>query len=139
MQYRETPFGFFLVLDRGDEILESIARFATRASVRAAALSGIGTVDRLTLGFYDLAQRTYSFQSWEEEMALSSLTGNIAVVDGGPYPHLHGVFGRRDFGTLSGHLFGATVSLAVEITVVTAPEALHRHAVEFCDLKLIDL
>ncbi len=139
MQYREMQNGYFLVLDRGAEVLESITRFATETGVRAASLQGIGAVDRLTLGFYDLGRTTYERQRWEEDLEVASLTGNIAVVDGGPFPHVHGVFGRRDFSTIGGHVFEAVVSVTMELVVVTSPDPILRQAVDFCDLKLMEL
>jgi predicted DNA-binding protein with PD1-like motif len=95
MQYRQAPFGYFLVLDRGDEVLEGITRFATETGVRAANFAGSGAIDRLTLGFYDLLAQVYRRRSWDEDFEIASLIGNIAVVDGGPDPHVHGVFCRR--------------------------------------------
>lgn len=139
MQYREAPQGYFLVLDRGDEVLESITRFATETGTRAASFQGIGAVDRLTLGFYDLASQAYERRSWQEDLEVASLIGNLAVVDGGPFPHVHGVFGRRDFSALAGHVFEATVSVTLELSLISAPEAIHRTPVDFCDLKLIEL
>lgn len=138
MHYRDTPFGYFVVLDRGEELLEALTRFATETSTRAASLQGIGAVDRLTLGFYDLAAQSYERRSFEETMEVANLSGNIAVVDGGPYPHVHGVFGRRDFSTVSGHVFEAVVAVTLELTVLTAPDAMVRRAVDFCDLKLVE-
>jgi uncharacterized protein len=139
MQYRDAPFGYFLILERGDEVLESITRFALETGVRGAGLGGIGAVDRLTLGFYRLEARAYERQTWEEELEVASLSGNIAEVDGGPFPHVHGVFGRRDFSTVGGHVFEAVVSLTVELWIATAPDPLRRQPVAFCDLKMIDL
>lgn len=139
MQFREMPSGYFIVLDRGDEVLEALTRFATETGVRAAAFQGIGAVDRLTLGFYDLAAKAYERRSWEEDLEVASLSGNLAVVDGGPFPHIHGVFGKRDFSVLAGHVFEAVVSVTMEVTAFTGPEALHRLPVDFCDLKLIHL
>lgn len=139
MQYREVPGGYFLVLDRGDEVLESITRFATETGVRAASFQGIGAVGQLTLGFYDLEAQGYERRSWTEDLEVASLLGNLAVVDGGPFPHVHGVFGKRDFSAVAGHVFEAIVSVTLELSVSIAPEAIHRSPVDFCDLKLIDL
>lgn len=139
MFYREAPFGYFMVLDRGDEVLESITRFATETGIRAAGFSGLGTVAGLMMGYYDLATRSYSRQTWHEELQIASLTANLAEVDGGPFPHVHGVFARPDFSTIGGHVFEATVSVAVEMTVWTAPDPIRRVAVDFCDLKLLQL
>lgn len=139
MQYREMPAGFLVVVDRGEEVLEAVTRFATETGLRAAGIQGIGAVDQLTLGFYDLAKQEYERRTWKEDLEVASLIGNLAEVDGGPFPHLHGIFGRRDFSTLGGHVFEAVVSVALELTVVTAPEAMRRQPVDFCDLKLIQL
>lgn len=139
MQFREMPSGFFIVLDRGEEVLEALTRFATETGVRAAAFQGIGAVDHLTLGFFDLQSGAYERRGWTEPMGVASLSGNLAVVDGGPYPHVHGVFGRRDFSVVAGHVFEAVVSVTLELTALTAPEAVRRQAVDFCDLKLIHL
>jgi uncharacterized protein len=139
MQYREMPAGFFLVVERGEEVLEAITRFATETGLRAAGFHGIGAVDRLTLGFYDPAARSYERASWEEDLEVASLVGNLAVVDGGPFPHVHGVFGRRDFSSLAGHVFEAFVSITLEIAVVTAPDPIQRQAVDWCELKLMEL
>lgn len=139
MQYRETPAGYFLVLDRGDELLESLTRFATETGTRAASFHGLGAVGVLTLGFYDLEAQKYERRSWEEDLEVASLVGNIAVVDGGPFPHVHGVFGLRDFSAIAGHVFEAVVSVTLELDVMTMPEAMQRSPVDFCDLKLIAL
>jgi uncharacterized protein len=139
MQYREAPFGYFLVLERGEEVMEGITRFATLTGTRAASFSGIGAIDRLTLGFYDLESRGYERRTWEESLEVASLMGNLAEVDGGPFPHVHGVFCRRDFSAFGGHVFEATVSINIELSVQTAPEAIRRQPVDFCDLKLIEL
>lgn len=138
MQYRETPVGYFLVLDRGDEALESLTRFATETGIRGASFQGIGAVGSLTLGYYELETQEYERRSWHEDLEVASLIGNIAVVDGGPFPHVHGVFGRRDFSAIAGHVFEAVVSVTLEISVVTAPEAIYRSPVDFCNLKLIE-
>jgi len=139
MQYRETPFGYFMVLDRGDEVLESITRFATETGVRAAGFAGLGAVETVTLGYYDLAKRRYVRESWEEDLEIASLTANLAEVDGGPFPHVHGVFSRRNFATIGGHVFEAIASVSVELTVWTTPEPMRRVSVDFCDLKLLQL
>jgi uncharacterized protein len=139
MQYRETPGGYLLVLERGEELMEGLIRFATETGVRGASFQGIGAVGKLTLGFYDLEACSYERRTWEEDLEVASLTGNLCVVDGGPFPHVHGVFGRSDFSTVAGHIFEAEVSVTLELAVVAFPEPIHRSAVDFCDLKLIQL
>ena len=64
---------------------------------------------------------------------------DVALVDGEPYPHVHGVFSRRDFTVLGGHVLEAIVSIAVELAVLVDPAVIRRQPADFCDLKLIEL
>jgi predicted DNA-binding protein with PD1-like motif len=125
--------------DRGDLEQGRCNAIATETGVRAASFTGIGAIDRLTLGFYDLVGQKYERRSFDEDMEVASMSGNLAVVDGGPFPHVHGVFCRRDFSAVGGHVFEAVVSIAVEVGVLTDPEMIRRSPADFCDLKLIDL
>ena len=139
MQQLETPFGYILVLDRGEELLRSLIEFARHNDIDAATLHGLGAVDRVELGFYRLAAQDYERRTFAEPLEVCSLTGNISLLDGEPLPHVHGVFGRADFTTVGGHVFEAVCSITLEISVHVLPEPIHRGAVDFCNLKLLKL
>lgn len=137
MHHRETPFGHILVLERGEELIRSLIEFARHHEVEGAALYGIGAVDRVELGYYRLAAQDYDRRTFREELEVCPLVGNLALVDGEPWPHVHGTFGRADFTTVGGHVFGAVCSITIEIAVYALPAPLERGPVDFCNLQLL--
>jgi uncharacterized protein len=142
VQYTATPFGYIMVLDPGEELITSLIRIARHEDIDGAALAGIGTVRDVELGFYHLRSPDdggYERHVFDEPLAACSLTGTISLVDGEPFPHVHGVFGRPDCTTLGGHVFGAVCHVTVEVTLYLAAAALERAAVAHCDLKLMQL
>ncbi|MBI4410173.1 MAG: DNA-binding protein [Gemmatimonadetes bacterium] len=139
MQYRKTPFGYLLVLDRGDELIRGLIAFARREDVDAAALYGIGAVSSVELAFFRLHLNRYERRTFSEELEACSIVGNLALLDDEPLPHVHGVFGRPDFSTIGGHIFEAVVGITLEISVHTVPTAVVRRPVDYCDLKLMRL
>lgn len=139
MQYQDTPFGFVVVLEPGDELIRSLIRFARQQDVDAGSLFGIGAVRGLELGFYDPLRCEYDRQRFDEPVEACSITGNLGLVDGEPFPHVHGIFGRSDFSTLGGHVFQAVCSVTMELTVHTAPVPWERREVDFCNSRMMQL
>jgi uncharacterized protein len=139
LQYRETPFGFVVVLEPGDELIHSLIRFARQEDLEAGSVIGIGAVRAVELGFYDTVRCEYDRRRFDEALEACSLIGNIGLVDGEPFPHVHGTFGRADFSTLGGHVFEAVCAVTVELSVHIAPVPWERREVEFCNLKLLQL
>ncbi|HEX7051596.1 MAG TPA: PPC domain-containing DNA-binding protein [Longimicrobiales bacterium] len=139
MQQRQTPFGHVLVLEPGEDLVRCLIAFARREEVEAAVLYGIGAVGRVELGWYDTAAQEYGRREIEEPLEVCAMMGNLALLDGEPFPHVHGVFGRKDFTTVGGHIFEAVCSVTLEVAVHTAPVALVRGPVDFCNLNLLKL
>lgn len=139
MRYRETKFGYLVMLERGDELIRSLIEFGRHEEVTAASLNGLGAIRRLVLGFYDLESQDYVRREWDGDLEVAALVGTLSLLDGEVFPHVHGVFSDRWFNSFGGHVFEATVSVTLEVPVYTTPGVFERSPVEFCNLKLIDL
>lgn len=139
MHTQETSFGYVLALEPGDELIRSLIEFARHRDVDAAIISGLGAVRAVELGFYHLAQQDYERRRFDEPLEACSLTGNIALLDGEPFPHVHGVFSRPDCTTVGGHVFEAVCAVTLEIAVYTMAGTLVRGPVDYCNLKLLKL
>jgi predicted DNA-binding protein with PD1-like motif len=50
-------------------------------------------------------------------MEIANLTGNISLMNGDVYLHLHATFGREDYTAIAGHLLKATLNGAGEFIV----------------------
>jgi predicted DNA-binding protein with PD1-like motif len=136
---QRTSFGYVLALEPGDELIRSLIAFGRSEDVDGAALTGIGSVRGVELGFYHLDRQEYGRIRFDEPLEVCALAGNLALLDGEPFPHVHGVFGRPDGSTLGGHVFEAVCSVTLEVVVHTAAAPLVRGPVDYCNLMLLQL
>jgi uncharacterized protein len=116
MKVKRTETGFLIVLDVGDEIVESLKRIALSERIGLASIQGIGAVREAVVGCLDPDQKQYiKRQLGSESRELLSLLGNMALLEGEPFVHAHVVLSDREMRTFGGHLFEATTSATVEI------------------------
>jgi predicted DNA-binding protein with PD1-like motif len=126
VQHQRTRYGWALRLDTGEEIIDSLTRFASAYGVRAGAISGLGAVGVTELGFFVRATRTYVRRTFPGEHEIGSLIGNFSELEGRPFPHCHVMIAGEDFVAYTGHLFSGVVSVTCEIQVVSDPGVLRR-------------
>ncbi len=103
MDYRETPRGYFVRIDRGEEIVATLTRFLAERGIRCGAITGIGAVDSPELGLFTMTTKEYRRRRFAGEYEIVALTGNVSSLEGKPFAHMHGLFsdarlpgGRRD-------------------------------------------
>lgn len=120
MLSQRTDYGWVLRLDPGEEVFESLQRFAREHDVRAGAFSGIGAVGEAELGFYVRERRSYVRRVFEGEHEILALLGNFSVLEGKPFPHAHLTLAGPDFVAHGGHLFRGVVTVTCEVHVVTS-------------------
>ncbi|WP_456468492.1 PPC domain-containing DNA-binding protein [Archaeoglobus sp.] len=98
----------FLRLDYGKDLLEQLSEFLEMEGIEAAHISGIGAVRNAEIGYYDQKMREYVKRRVEGGLEILSLSGNVSLKDGKPFPHIHAVL-DRDSEIYAGHLFAAEV------------------------------
>lgn len=131
---------FVLVLAAGEEAFAAISDFATRESLSAASLTAIGAFERATLGWFDLANKTYKPIHIESQCEGLSLLGDIALGDDGkPSLHMHAVMGLSDGTTRGGHFLKGIVRPTLEVTINETPARLRRRQRPELGLALIEL
>ncbi len=117
MDYRRFGDSLVVRLDRGEEIIESLAKIGKLEKIKLATIQGIGACDRVKYSLYNVSERSYSPNELHEELELTSLNGNISQMDGEYYGHLHATFGRADGAIVGGHLNEAYISGTGEIFI----------------------
>jgi len=129
---------FILVLRKEEEIFSSISKCAETIGLNGAILSGLGAIKNIDIGYYDLEQKKYFNKDFGDDIVeLISLTGNIALKDGKPVPHIHIVCSKHDYSAFGGHLFSAKVGVTVEIHVTPLQASPVRQMSEEIGLALI--
>lgn len=131
---------FAVVFDQGEEVIAGLLRLATENRLGGAYLTAIGAFERVTLGFFDVAQKEYRPIPVHEQVELISLVGNIAQGDGGkPKVHAHVVIGKSDGTAHGGHLLEAYVRPTLEVIVVESAKHLCRKMRPELGVALLDL
>lgn len=139
MRSKKAGGTFVIRLDRGEEIIGSLTDFCTENGIKNAHFSAIGAVDRLSCGYYSLAQRQYNFRSYEEMLEVIALTGNVFLKEDRPFIHTHGVFSNQENQAFGGHVESARVGLVLEVILTQLPSALEREYDKATGLALIDI
>ncbi len=106
---------FVLAFDKGDEVQEQLARFASEQKVVAGELRGIGGFSEVTLAYFEKKTMQYEPIPVREQVEVVSIAGNITLADGKPKVHAHVVIGKKDGSTMAGHLLSARVWPTLEL------------------------
>jgi predicted DNA-binding protein with PD1-like motif len=130
---------FAVVMDKDDEVVEELLRFARDHGVSGAALTAIGACREATLSYFDPDEKAYQDIPVTGQVEVLSLIGDIAVKDSEPALHAHVVMGRRDGSTVGGHLKRAVVWPTLEVVVTESPVHLRKKIDEETGLALISL
>ena len=113
---------YVLVLDGGEEAFSAITAFAAACKLDAASLEAIGAFERATVGWFDLARKTYKPIEIDSQCEALSLLGDIAMGDDGkPSLHMHAVLGLSDGATRGGHFLKGIVRPTLEVTIIETP------------------
>jgi uncharacterized protein len=129
-----------IILDTGEEAFAVLTRFANEEGISAASLTAIGAFERATVGWFDIASKSYRKIEVNEQCEVLSAIGDIAVGDDGkPSLHVHIVLGLADGSTRGGHLLAGTVRPTLEVVLTEVPATLRRRKRPDLGIALIDL
>ena len=125
MKYTQSGNTYLVVLEKGEEIVQSLTTFATQQGITCASVSGIGATDDAEMGVFDSFERQYYSKHLRAMAEITSLCGNLTQKDGQAYVHLHATLATM-FDVVGGHLNKAVVSATAEIFVQCFDVATNR-------------
>ena len=79
MTYKIDNNYYYVSLDPGEEINNTIENIALKESIKTAWINGIGAIRDVEIGYYDIESKTYIRQIFKEDFELTSLIGNISI------------------------------------------------------------
>ncbi len=139
MNWRKEGNRYLLRLDVGDGIISTVKSFALARMLGSGDLHGIGGIENVVLGYYDLDARRYLKKELEGRYEMLSLVGNVAVIDNEPFVHAHAVVSGPDMIAMGGHLFEATVAVTAELYLWASKKTVTRSRDERVGLNTLDL
>ena len=129
---------YAVTFQKGDEVLSGLTDFAIQYKVRDAHLTGIGAASGGTLGWLDLARKSYHAIPVTEQVEVLSLIGDVATFAGKPIVHAHLVLGKHDGATVGGHLWELRVNPTLEVFVTADASPLNKRPDAASGMKVID-
>ena len=117
MDYKRFPNAIVLRVDRGDEILEQLKAVCLKENVKLASVSGIGAINDLTSGVWDVERKEYYSNHFTGVYEVANLVGTITTMNGEYYAHIHISAGDAQGHVVGGHLNRAVVSATSEIVL----------------------
>lgn len=141
MKVRDVITGFFIKLERGEKVMQTLTEFCEKRGIRSGVLQGIGAVKNTEIGYYNLEKREYFFKLIPEDREVASLTGNIAIVDGKPFVHAHAVLSAMDdtLSCVGAHIKEAEVAVTLEVYLTPFQFNFERAYDEDTGLKLLNI
>ena len=127
----------FIKVARGERVVETLTTFCEERSITHASFTAIGAVEQTSMGYYDLKTHTYKFSDYPDVMEVVSMIGNVALVDGKPFLHVHAVFTDTNNQALGGHVQETVVAGTLEVFLSVYNEPMERQLDDDTGLKLL--
>lgn len=140
MQYQSINKNTFVIkIKRGEKIIESLQKFCKAEEIINAFFYGLGALDWVKLGEYNVSTKKYHEVEFSKEMELTNITGNVANSQDGIIIHSHATVSDHDMQAFGGHLADGRVSGTAEIFLTKLDSKIAKKYDEETGLKLMEL
>lgn len=128
-----------IILERGEDVIPALEKYCAEHKIIAGVFTGIGAVNKIEIGYYDLEKREYHFRAEDGDFEVASMNGNVAVFEGRPFIHAHAVLSRCDktLECIGAHIKKASVAVTLEVFLTEMNVTLARVHDDFIGLKLL--
>lgn len=137
MDFRRFGNKYVLRLDKGEEIVQTVTRFCKEEGISLGQISGIGAIEKLEIGYFQVSTKEYHTKTLEGDMEILGLSGNISAMKGDTYIHFHIVISDENLNAFGGHLNRAVISATGEIIIDVIEGSIDREFNEEIGLNLI--
>jgi len=117
MQFEQDNDTYIIYLEKDERIMKGLTQFCKDHKISNGKISGIGAIKKIELGAYDLNNKKYITQNFNDIWELTSFQGNIQLKDDVPFIHAHINISNHDLNPKGGHLFEATVAAVGEFVL----------------------
>ncbi|MCH8003434.1 MAG: DNA-binding protein [Nanoarchaeota archaeon] len=139
MRFKKMKDTYFVRLDRGEKIIDSVKDFCTKNNIKCGYFSGIGALDEVELAHYIVENKKYTSKVFKQVLEITNLTGNITTMDNEVYLHCHITLGDDEMKAISGHLKEGKIAATCEIILVKLDAEINRKHDELIGLNLLDI
>ena len=139
MFFRKIPNGYMVRLEKGEEVVNSLATLVEKEKILGGFLWGLGAIENPTLGYFDPHKNEYIKKSLSGDFELGNLTGDISYLDGKPFVHVHVTLADENFNSFCGHLFSGVISVTGEFFIFVFDYKIERKKDPQTGFNFLDL
>jgi len=114
MNYKRFDNKVVVRIDKGEEIVDALKTICKKLDIKLGSIVGIGATDKVTLGPLNTKTKKYQSKEFTGDHEIAPLVGNITLMNGEVYLHLHVTICNVEHKALGGHLTSAVISATFE-------------------------
>jgi predicted DNA-binding protein with PD1-like motif len=139
MKFKKIKDTYFIRLDRGEAIIESLKSFCKENKVGCGYFSGIGALGEAELAHYIVENKKYTSKIYRQPLEITNMAGNITTMNNEIYLHCHITLSDEKMRAIAGHLKEGVIAATCEIVLVKLDSAIVRKYDDLTGLNLLDL
>ena len=139
MKFKKIKGTYFIRLERGEKIMESLKNFCTKNKIKCGYFFGIGALGEVELAHYIVENKKYTSKAFKKPLEITNMSGNITTMNNEAYLHCHITLSDEKMKAIAGHLNEGVISATCEVVLVELNSSINRIYNEFIGLNLLDL
>ncbi len=139
MKSKKIKNTYFLRLESGGKIVETLKNFCSNNRIKCGYFFGIGALDEAELAHYVVKNKKYTSKIFRQPLEIVSMNGNITTMNNEVYLHCHITLSDKKMKVFAGHLKEGKISATCEIVLVKLNATVKRKYNEAVGLNLLDL
>ena len=126
-------------VDPDEEIITTLQDVCEANNVTLGVVFGVGGVNEITLAVYDHDDARYATKKFSGYYEISSLQGNVSVVDDEPYINVYATIVDNEFKSYSGRLVSGYVAVTCEVIIGVINGVMNREVQQETGVEIVSL
>ena len=107
----------YIKFEKDELLLESLTQYAKDNNIKTAEISFIGAVQNVNVMYFNKSKKEYDKHNFEGGHEVLSGLGNVSILEGEPFVHVHMTVADKNGNAFGGHLDEGTKIWLIEAVI----------------------
>ena len=107
----------YIKFEKDELLLESLTQYAKDNNIKTAEISFIGAVQNVNVMYFNQSKKEYDKHNFEGGHEVLSGLGNVSILEGEPFVHVHITVADKKGNSYGGHLDEGTKIWLIEAVI----------------------
>ncbi len=107
----------YIKFEKDELLLESLTQYAKDNNIKTAEISFIGAVQNVSVMYFNQSKKEYDKHNFEGGHEVLSGLGNVSILEGEPFVHVHMTVADKNGKAYGGHLDEGTKIWLIEAVI----------------------